>query len=76
MSKKEKIKNWCKNHKDALKTGVRIAGVVAYCVVGYKVGYEVCKNDFNRGLAVVVARNPEIKTMIEKASEEVIETWK
>lgn len=76
MSKKDKIKNWCANHKDKLETGGIIAGVLANCVIWYKVGYEHCKSVYNRGLAVVVARNPEIKTMIEKASEEVIETWK
>ena len=76
MSKKEKIKNWCTNHKDALEIGGVLAGVVANCVVWYKVGYNVCKRTVARGFDVVVARNPEIKTMIEKASEEVIEIWK
>jgi hypothetical protein len=76
MSKKERIKNWCTNHKDALAVGGFIAGVVTNCVIWYKVGYKACKNTVASGFNMVVARNPEIKTMIEKASEEITDIWK
>lgn len=69
----EKIKNWYKENHETIETGVkRIAkkvGLAAICYLAFEFGAASVRVNNND----VYIRNPEIKTLTDKANEEIKE---
>lgn len=71
MSKREKVKEFCSEHKDEIGYAAIAVGTFAYGMTMFAIGVAISKKRFNTGLALCVAVKPELKPMLSEAREQV-----
>lgn len=71
MSKWEKVKEFCSEHKDEIGYAAIAVGTFAYGMTMFAIGVKTSEKRFNAGLAMCVAVKPELKPMLTEAQEQV-----
>ena len=71
MTTWEKIKEFKENHEKEITRARAMGFALAYGLIWYQAGKRSVRNKLGRGLERCILVNPEIKTMIDEASEEV-----
>lgn len=71
MSKWEKVKEFCSEHKEDIGCAALAVGTFAYGMTMFAIGVKIGEKRMGQGLAMCVAVKPELKPMLTEAQEQV-----